>query len=238
MITMKKIIIAIDGYSSTGKSTVAKQLAQELHYTYVDTGAMYRAVTYFAMQNNFISGTHFYKKELIRSLKDVILEFRQIPEKNKTHIFLNGKDVEDSIRSLEVSNFVSAVAAVPEVRTKLVLQQQEMGKSGGIVMDGRDIGTVVFPQADLKVFMTAPAEVRAERRYKELLAKGEKVRFEDVLKNIQSRDLIDTTRSDSPLQKVADAIEFDNSNMSLDEQFKHLLKLAEEAIQQETNRTE
>lgn len=232
---MEKIIIAIDGYSSTGKSTVAKQLAHALHYTYVDTGAMYRAVAYFAMQNDFISVNHLYKKELIQSLKDVILDFRSISDKKEKHIFLNGIDVEDFIRNLEVSNFVSAVAAIPEVRQKLVSQQQKMGVNGGIVMDGRDIGTVVFPQADLKIFMTAPAEVRAERRYKELLAKDEKVLYEAVLENIQNRDWIDTTREDSPLQKAEDAIEFDNSNLTPDEQFQYLLKIANKTIQQKTN---
>lgn len=231
---MEKIIIAIDGYSSTGKSTVAKQLAQALNYTYVDTGAMYRAVAYFAMQNNLISKTHFDKEKLIQSLEDVVLEFQTLSDKNDAHIFLNERDVEDSIRSLTVSDFVSAVAAIPEVRKKMVLQQQKMGEKGGIVMDGRDIGTIVFPEADLKIFMTAPAEIRAERRYKELIEKGEKVHFKDVLKNIQTRDLIDTTRADSPLQKAKDAIEFDNSNLTPDEQFQYLLKIAQKVIRQKT----
>lgn len=227
---MKKITIAIDGYSSTGKSTAAKQLAKYLGYVYVDTGAMYRAVTYHAMVEGIISKTHFNKEQLIDALPQIDLEFRQLDLISEAHIFLNGTDVEDMIRKLDVSDFVSYIAAVHDVRKKLVAQQQKMGEEKGVVMDGRDIGTVVFPNAELKIFMTASLEVRAQRRYAELLGKGENVQFDDVLNNIESRDHLDTTRSDSPLRKAEDAVEFDNSTMNLEEQFKHLVELAEARI--------
>lgn len=227
---MKKITIAIDGYSSTGKSTVAKQLANHLGYVYVDTGAMYRAVALYAMQEGYISADHFDKKQLIESLSNVELEFKYQEKENKAHIFLNGNDVEEAIRGLSVSDFVSQIATVPEVRQKLVAQQQQMGEKKGVVMDGRDIGTVVFPNAELKIFMTASAQVRAQRRYDELLSKGDNVEYNDVLNNIESRDHIDTTRSDSPLRMADDAIEVDNSSLNPDEQFQIILKLAEDRI--------
>lgn len=227
---MKKITIAIDGYSSTGKSTVAKQIADYLGYVYVDSGAMYRAVTLYAMRNNIISKTHFDVEKLIESLKSIDLKFKTEADWNKAHIFLNGKDVENEIRNLEVSEFVSPIATIHEVRVKLVAQQQEMGLEKGVVMDGRDIGTVVFPKAELKVFMNASAEKRAERRYKELLDRGEKIIYDDVLKNIQERDHIDTTREDSPLRKADGAIEIDNSHMNLDDQFHTVLQLAKDRI--------
>lgn len=228
---MKKITIAIDGYSSTGKSTVAKQLAKHLGYVYVDTGAMYRAVTYYAIENNIISENNFAKKQLIDALPQIELEFRQQKDsKNGAHIYLNGSDVEAKIRNLRVSNFVSDIAAVPEVRKKLVAQQQKIGEAKGVVMDGRDIGTVVFPKAELKIFMLAPAEVRAKRRYKELLEHGENIEFDAVLNNIKNRDEIDTTRKDSPLRKAADAVEFDNAEMNLEEQFNRLIALVESRI--------
>tara|TARA_R100000306_G_scaffold896_4_gene2430 strand:- start:623 stop:1318 length:696 start_codon:yes stop_codon:yes gene_type:complete len=227
---MGRITIAIDGYSSTGKSTVAKQLADYLGYVYVDSGAMYRAVTLYAMQQGIISKAHFDTSKLIASLPEIHLKFYKEPSWNKAHIFLNGKDVEDKIRNLEVSEFVSPVATIHEVRAKLVAQQKQMGLEKGVVMDGRDIGTVVFPKAELKIFMNASAEERAQRRYKELLERGEQIKFSEVLKNIQARDHIDTTRNDSPLVKAADAIEIDNSEMNLEDQFHTVLQLAKDRI--------
>ena len=227
---MGKITIAIDGYSSTGKSTVAKQLADYLGYVYVDSGAMYRAVTFYAMQNGIISKDHFDTSKLIESLSSIHLKFYKEPDWGKAHIFLNGKDVEDKIRNLEVSEFVSPIATIHEVRAKLVAQQKQMGLEKGVVMDGRDIGTIVFPQAELKIFMNASAKERAQRRYKELLEHGENIQFAEVLKNIQDRDHIDTTRKDSPLVKAADAIEIDNSEMNLEDQFHTVLQLAKDRI--------
>lgn len=227
---MKKITIAIDGYSSTGKSTVAKQLADYLGYIYVDSGAMYRAVTLFAMQNGIISKENFDIEKLKKLLPSIQLEFKKKPDWSKAHIFLNGKDVENDIRNLEVSEFVSPIATIPEVRTKLVAQQQEMGLLKGVVMDGRDIGTVVFPNAELKIFMNASAEKRAERRYKELTDRGDSVKFKDVLRNIEERDNIDTTRKDSPLKKALDAIEIDNSDINIEDQFHTVLQLAKDRI--------
>ncbi|MDC7999804.1 (d)CMP kinase [Aequorivita todarodis] len=227
---MHKITIAIDGYSSTGKSTVAKQLADSLGYVYVDSGAMYRAVTLYAMQNGIISKKHFDTEKLKESLSSIHLKFKKEAGWNKAHIFLNGTDVENEIRNLEVSEFVSPIATVPEVRTKLVAQQQQMGQEKGVVMDGRDIGTVVFPNAELKIFMNASAPERAQRRYKELLERGDVVTFDEILKNIKERDHIDTTREDSPLRKAADAIEIDNSEMNLEDQFHVVLQLAKDRI--------
>ncbi|GER60555.1 (d)CMP kinase [Patiriisocius marinus] len=227
---MPKITIAIDGFSSTGKSTIAKQLADWLDYIYVDTGAMYRAITLFAMRNNFISETSFNQQALIDSLDQVIISFKKNPETTISEVYLNGENVEKQIRTLEVSSFVSPVATVSEVRKKLVTQQQEMGDAKGVVMDGRDIGTVVFPNAELKIFLDASAQTRAERRYKELLGRGDKVVFEDVLKNVVDRDRIDSTRKDSPLIKAKDAIEIDNSEMNLEDQFHIILQLAKDRI--------
>jgi len=227
---MQKITIAIDGYSSTGKSTVAKQLADHLGYVYVDSGAMYRAVTLFAMHNGIISKVHFDTEKLKESLSSIHLKFYKEATWNKAHIFLNGKDVEDKIRNLEVSEFVSPIATIHAVRAKLVAQQQQMGLEKGVVMDGRDIGTVVFPHAELKIFMNASAEERAQRRYKELLERGENIQYSEVLKNIQQRDHIDTTRADSPLMKAEDAIEIDNSEMNLEDQFHTVLQLAKDRI--------
>ena len=224
----KKITIAIDGYSSTGKSTLAKQLAKELGYVYVDTGAMYRAVTFFAMQNGFISNDFFHKNELIVSLPNIKLHFEFNPELGFAEMYLNDVNVEKQIRTLEVSGFVSKIAEVSEVRAKLVEQQQEMGKDKGIVMDGRDIGTVVFPDAELKVFMTASPETRARRRYDELQAKGQEVSFEAVLKNVEERDHIDTHREDSPLVMADGAIEIDNSALTREEQFDAVLALVDQ----------
>ncbi len=221
----KKIIIAIDGFSSTGKSTLAKELAKHLGYVYVDTGAMYRAVAFFAMQNGYIGKEFFDIQSLINSLPFIKLVFKFNADLGFAEMYLNDVNVEKEIRTIEVSNYVSKVAEIPEVRSKLVEQQQEMGKSKGIVMDGRDIGTVVFPEAELKIFMNASANTRAERRFKELKEKGDVVSFEEVLKNIEERDYIDTHRDDSPLVKAKDALEFDNSNISKQEQFEKVLKL-------------
>ncbi|SHI96103.1 cytidylate kinase [Mesonia phycicola] len=229
---MKKIIIAIDGYSSTGKSTVAKQLAKTLGYVYVDTGAMYRAVTLYAMRNNLITDNFFDKTKLVESLVNIQLKFQFNPEKGFAEIYLNGENVENEIRTLNVSNFVSQVATVPEVRKKQVEQQHLLGQEKGIVMDGRDIGTVVFPEAELKLFMTASAETRAQRRFDELKQKGEEVTYEDVFENVKSRDHIDSTRKDSPLIKAKDAVVIDNSALSLEEQFEKILSLAKNIIDQ------
>ena len=228
---MKKITIAIDGFSSTGKSTVAKQLAKALGYVYVDSGAMYRAVALYAMQNGIISKDHFDIEKLISVLDGLRINFKYNEDLGFAEMYLNGKNVENEIRTLEVSQWVSQVAEISEVRRMLVLQQQKMGKEKGVVMDGRDIGTVVFPDAELKFFMTASAETRAKRRYKELLDRNENVSYEDVLKNVESRDLIDSTREDSPLMKAKDAIEIENSNLSLKAQFEKLYDLAQETIE-------
>ena len=225
-----KITIAIDGYSSTGKSTVAKQLAEWLEYIYVDTGAMYRAVTLYAMRKGYISDGFFDEKSLISKLDDIEITFVKEAETNKAAVCLNGENVEQYIRTLEVSSFVSPVATVSEVRAKLVEQQQKMGEAKGVVMDGRDIGTVVFPNAELKIFMTASAEQRAKRRYQELLDRGDKVSFKDVLANVVERDEIDTTRKDSPLVKATDAIEIDNTETTIEDQFHTILQLAKDRI--------
>jgi CMP/dCMP kinase len=221
----KKITIAIDGFSSTGKSTLAKQLAKHLGYIYVDTGAMYRAVALFAMQNDFISVNSLDKIGLINSLKNIILEFKFNPDLGFAEMYLNGQNVEKEIRTIEVSGFVSKVAEISEVRSKLVEQQQEMGKNKAIVMDGRDIGTVVFPDAELKIFMTASAATRAQRRFDELQQKGDSVTYEEVLKNVEERDYIDTHRDDSPLVMADDAVEIDNSHLTREEQFEAVLDL-------------
>lgn len=227
---MTKITIAIDGFSSTGKSTVAKQLAKALGYVYVDSGAMYRAVALYAMQNGMISKDFFDVKKLIAHLDNLTLSFKYNSVLGFAEMYLNGKNVEQDIRTLEVSQWVSQVAEISEVRRMLVLQQQKMGEEKGVVMDGRDIGTVVFPDAELKFFMTASAETRAKRRYKELLERNENVSYEAVLQNVESRDLIDSTREDSPLMKAKDAIEINNSNLSLEAQFEKLYTLAQDVI--------
>lgn len=227
---MEKITIAIDGFSSTGKSTLAKQLAKELGYVYVDTGAMYRAVAYFSMQNQLIGADFFEKEELIKVLPAIKLEFRFNADLGFAEMYLNGENVEKPIRTIEVSNFVSRVAEVSEVRAKLVEQQQEMGTNKAIVMDGRDIGTVVFPNAELKIFMTASAETRAQRRFDELQQKGDNVSYEEVLKNVVERDYIDTHREDSPLIIADDAIEIDNSYLTREEQFAAVLELVNDVV--------
>jgi cytidylate kinase len=221
----KKITIAIDGFSSTGKSTIAKLIATKYNIIYVDTGAMYRAVTLFAMQNQLIGKDFIDKNVLLSKLKDISLTFQFNTDLGFAEMFLNKVKVENKIRTLEVSQYVSQIATISEVRRKLVSEQQEMGKLGGIVMDGRDIGTVVFPNADLKLFMTASADKRATRRYKELIEKGDAVSFEDILFNVQERDRIDSTREDSPLIMANDAIEFDNSDMGITAQFEKICSL-------------
>lgn len=225
-----KITIAIDGFSSTGKSTIAKQLAKELEYVYVDTGAMYRAVALYALRNSYIDENSFNKEALINDLSSIDLEFEFNEDLGFAAILLNGENVEDEIRRMEVSGFVSKVAAVSEIRAKLVAEQQQMGKEKGVVMDGRDIGTVVFPDAELKLFMTASPEERAKRRFKEMEDKGLKITYEEVLKNVEDRDLLDTTREDSPLIIAHDAIEIDNSYLDPEEQFRIVKELAEEKI--------
>jgi len=226
-----KIIIAIDGFSSTGKSTIAKQLAKHLGYIYVDSGAMYRAVTLFAMQGDFISESHFDIQGLVSQLHNVSIRFKFNKDLGFAEVYLNDVNVEKEIRTLQVSNFVSPVSTVPEVRYQLVKQQQLMGKDKGIVMDGRDIGTVVFPYAELKIFMIASAETKAMRRYQELIARGDKVNYEDVLHNVQERDYIDSHREDSPLVKADDAIEIDNSNLTIQDQFDKILQLVKMTLE-------
>ena len=215
---MKKIVIAIDGHSSSGKSTMAKELAQEIGYVYIDTGAMYRAVTLYALRQGYIQGNSINEKALEADMPRLSITFQSNPGTGKSDTFLNGEDVEKEIRGMEVANKVSLVASIGFVRKAMVAQQQAMGKEQGIVMDGRDIGTVVFPHAELKLFVTASPEVRAQRRVDELLAKGEKVSYEEVLENVKKRDFIDSTREESPLRKADDAIVLDNSNMSRAEQ--------------------
>jgi cytidylate kinase len=226
----KGIVIAIDGFSSTGKSTIAKLLAKKYNYIYVDTGAMYRAVTLYAKQNEFVGKDFLDEEILISNLKNISLSFHFNADLGFAEMYLNGKNVEKEIRTLEVSQLVSKVAAISEVRRKLVAEQQIMGEDNGIVMDGRDIGTVVFPNAELKLFMTASADKRATRRYKELIDRGDKVDFKDILFNVEERDRIDSTREDSPLMKAEDAIGFDNSDMGIKEQFDRICALVDRRI--------
>ena len=216
---MKKITIAIDGHSSCGKSTMAKDLARKISYIYVDTGAMYRAVTLYALRNGIIAEDGAIDTECLQeSMGDILISFQLNEETGKPDTYLNGERVEDEIRGMEVSSHVSAIAALPFVREDMVRQQQAMGKDKGLVMDGRDIGTVVFPDAELKVFVTARAEVRAERRYKELLGKGEEADYDEILKNVQERDYIDSHREVAPLRPADDALILDNSEMTIPEQ--------------------
>jgi cytidylate kinase len=227
---MKKITIAIDGFSSTGKSTLAKQLAQKLQYVYVDSGAMYRAVALYALQHKLIQNSVLNTEELINNLPLIKVAFQYNASLKASEIYLNDVNVNTEIRTMEVSNTVSIVASVPEVRQQLVALQQHMGAKKGIVMDGRDIGTVVFPDAELKLFMTASANTRAQRRYDEPVAGGTTVSYDAVLENITSRDHLDSTRKDSPLYKSEGAIEIDNSKLSLDHQFEKVLALVNSKI--------
>ena len=227
---MKKITIAIDGHSSCGKSTMAKDLAREVGYIYVDTGAMYRSVTLFALRKGlFREDVSVDTATLEAEMPNIHISFELNAETGRPDAYLNGECVEQQIRSLEVSNHVSPIAAIPFVRTAMVAQQQQMGKDKGVVMDGRDIGTVVFPDAELKIFVTASAQVRAQRRYDELKAKGMPADFDDILKNVEERDYIDSHREVSPLRQADDAILLDNSNMTIAEQKRWLLDRFSEA---------
>lgn len=229
---MKKITIAIDGFSSCGKSTMAKDLAKKLGYVYVDTGAMYRAVTLYAMRNGLFNADGSVKTaDLERQMNKINITFKLNKTAERPDTYLNNELVENDIRTLEVSNHVSQIAAVPFIREAMVAQQQRMGKDKGVVMDGRDIGTTVFPEAKLKVFVTASAEVRAQRRYDELKEKGMPADFNDILKNVQERDYIDSHREVSPLRKAPDAIELDNSHMTIAEQSAWLMELVKQKIE-------
>lgn len=230
---MKKITIAIDGFSSCGKSTMAKDLAKKLGYVYVDTGAMYRAVTLYAMRNGLFNADGSVKTaDLERQMNKINITFKLNKTAERPDTYLNNELVENDIRTLEVSNHVSQIAAVPFVREAMVTQQQRMGKDKGVVMDGRDIGTTVFPEAELKVFVTASAEVRAQRRYDELKEKGMPADFNDILKNVQERDYIDSHREVSPLRKAPDAIELDNSHMTIAEQSAWLMEQVKQKIEE------
>ena len=214
--TDSKINIALDGYSSCGKSTIAKRLARSLGYTYVDTGAMYRGVTLYALREGLFSGEEPMVEEIIRRLPRIEMRFAIYPDSQ--HLLLNGEDVEREIRGMEVSEHVSPIATIPEVRAALTRQQQDMAKEKGVVMDGRDVGTTILPDAELKIFVTARPEVRARRRFDELTAKGESVTYDSVLANVQERDRIDSGRAVSPLRQAEDALVLDNSDMTLDQQ--------------------
>lgn len=228
---MKKIVIAIDGFSSCGKSTMAKDLAREMGYVYVDTGAMYRSVTLYALRHGMFNADGTVKETLLaEAMVDIKIEFRLNAETNAPDTYLNGEDVEREIRSMDVSSHVSPVAALPFVRKALVAQQQAMGQGGGVVMDGRDIGTTVFPNAELKVFVTASAEVRAQRRFDELKGKGVEANYDEILKNVEERDYIDSHREVSPLRKADDAIELDNGHMTIAEQKQWLLDRVRERV--------
>ena len=219
----KDMIIAIDGYSSCGKSTFAKKIAEVLDYLYIDSGAMYRAVTLYALRNGIITDTVLNRDLLIQELPKMQISF--LVDKGHSKTVLNGKIVENEIRTIRVSEFVSQVSALEEVRLKMVEIQRKLGENRRIVMDGRDIGTVVFPNADLKIFMTASPEIRAQRRYKELVEKGEKINFEEIEKNIQYRDQYDTTREISPLRKADDAVVLDNSHLTVEEQMEWVMDI-------------
>jgi cytidylate kinase len=228
--TTHKIIVAIDGHSSCGKSTIARALAVRFGYVFIDSGAMYRAVTLFALRRNLISDGTVNRNKLITLLPEIKIEFIYNPASQKSDMFLNGENVEEEIRQLLVSQNVSPVATIAEVRQAMVRLQQEMGRKKGIVMDGRDIGTVVFPDAELKFFVTASAEIRAKRRFDELSAKGEMISFEEILENIQERDRIDSTRAASPLRKADDALVLDNSYMTQEEQLDWVIGKVEECL--------
>ena len=230
---MKKITIAIDGHSSCGKSTMAKDLARRIGYVYIDTGAMYRAVTLFAMRHNLIANGHVDAAKLQEEMGNIHISLRLNPETQRPDTYLNGECVEREIRTMEVSRHVSLIAALPFVRSAMVEMQREMGKEKGVVMDGRDIGTVVFPHAELKIFVTASAEVRAQRRYDELTAKGEKCNYEEILENVKERDHIDSTRETSPLRQAEDAIVLDNTHMTIPEQENWLMEEYEKRTEEE-----
>ncbi len=229
---MKKITIAIDGHSSCGKSTMAKDLAREVGYVYVDTGAMYRCVTLYALQHGLFKGDEIDEQALRQQLPQIHISFLFNPQTGRPDTYLNGELVEQAIRTMEVSSHVSPVATLGFVREAMVAQQQQMGKDKGVVMDGRDIGTVVFPDAELKIFVTASAEVRAQRRYDELKGKGMEADYQDILKNVQERDYIDSHREISPLRKADDALLLDNSEMTIDQQKQWLLERFKEATKE------
>ena len=214
----RKLIIAIDGYSSCGKSTFAKTIAKEFKYIYIDSGAMYRTVTLYCMRNNLVTGNYINKQAIINALPEINIKFNYNPGISEYETFLNSENVEQEIRNLEVSGFVSAVSQVSQVRERLVQIQRELGILKGIVMDGRDIGTVVFPEADIKIFMTATIDIRARRRYNELLEKGVEIDFEEIKNNLNARDIADENRDISPLKRADDAIILDNSKMTIAEQ--------------------
>ena len=222
---MKKIVIAVDGYSSCGKSTMAKDLAKKIGYIYIDSGAMYRAVTLYCLQHHLFSGDTLDLDALRKVLHDIKITFVKNSETGRSETFLNGINVEKEIRTMTISNKVSIIAAVGFVREEMVRQQQAMGQEKGIVMDGRDIGTIVFPEAELKIFVTASPEIRAQRRLDELIAKNEEVSFEEVLLNLTTRDRIDSTRKDGPLKQAEDAIVLDNSELTIQEQNQRLMEL-------------
>lgn len=223
----KKLIIAIDGYSSCGKSTFARAIARELNYIYIDSGAMYRAVTLYAMRRGFISGEKLNQEGIIRELNEIHIEFIYNPDLDEYETYLNSGNVEREIRGIEVSGFVSAISKIPEVRSRMVELQRQIGVYKGIVMDGRDIGTVVFPDAELKIFMTASVDVRARRRYDELKGKGVDVDFEEIRNNIITRDITDENRDISPLRRADDAIVLDNTRMTVKEQMDWILRIIE-----------
>ena len=227
---MKKITIAIDGYSSCGKSTMAKDLAREVGYIYIDSGAMYRAVTLYCLQNGLFTEAGIDAASLKAAMPQIRISFQLNPETQRPMTFLNGENVEDLIRTMEVSNHVSPVAALPFVREAMVKLQQNMGKEKGIVMDGRDIGTAVFPDAELKIFVTASAEIRAQRRYDELKTKGQEASFEEILTNVKERDHIDQNRAVSPLRQAEDALLLDNSHLTIEEQKQWLAERFKEAV--------
>lgn len=228
---MKRIIIAIDGHSSSGKSTMAKDLARQIGYTYIDTGAMYRAVTLYCMQHNLFEGEKINEKQLQELLPEINISFQLNKETGRPDTYLNGLNVEQEIRGMAVANRVSPVAALGFVREALVKKQQEMGRQKGIVMDGRDIGTVVFPDAELKIFVTASPEIRAQRRVDELKAKGQSASYEEVLENVKKRDYIDSHREVGPLRQAPDALVLDNSAMTLEEQKAWMLAQYEKVVQ-------
>ena len=227
---IKKLIIAIDGYSSCGKSTFAREIAEELNYIYIDSGAMYRAVTLYCIRRNFIGKGLLYLEGILEELKNMHIEFVYNPDKGEYETFLNSEDVEKEIRGIEVSAHVSRISMIPEVRSRMVELQRQIGVYKGIVMDGRDIGTVVFPDADLKIFMTASVEIRAQRRYDEMKAKSMNVPFDEVLNNIIARDITDENRDISPLRRADDAILLDNSKMTVEEQMKWVMQIIEKII--------
>jgi len=227
---IKKLIIAIDGYSSCGKSTFAREIAEELNYIYIDSGAMYRAVTLYCIRRNFIGKGILDPEGILEELKNMHIEFVYNPDKGEYETFLNSEDVEKEIRGIEVSAYVSRISMIPEVRSRMVELQRQIGVYKGIVMDGRDIGTVVFPDADLKIFMTASVEIRAQRRYDEMKARGMNVPFDEVLNNIIARDITDENRDISPLRRADDAILLDNSKMTVEEQMKWVMQIIEKII--------